>query len=101
MTLNNVVSYSADDASVNFGKHNSVVTKLKEENENLIKANCRCHILRHCAKFGFKLLKYDVETLVLKIYSDFSSSPKNSEELKTFCEFAQHDYSEILRHTVV
>lgn len=101
LCLNNVVSYSADNASVNFGKHNSVFTRLKEGNSNLIKANCCCHILHNCAKFGFKLLKYDVESLVLKIYSDFSSSSKNSEELKTFCEFAQHDYSEILRHIVV
>lgn len=101
LTLNNVVSYSADNASVNFGKHNSVFTRLNEEKTNLIKANCCCHILHNCAKFGFKLLKYDVESLVLKIYSDFSSSSKNSEELKTFCEFAQHDYSEILRHIVV
>ena len=66
LRLNNIVLYSNDNVSANFGINNSVFIRLKEENANLIKANC--------SKFGFKLLKYDVEGLVLKIYSDFSSS---------------------------
>lgn len=73
-------------------------TKLKEENPNRIEANCCCHILHNCAKYGFKLLKYDVEILALIVYADFFLSSKSSEELRSFCQFAQQ---EILCHIIV
>ena len=43
-------------------------------------------------------MRYDVESLVLKIYSEFSSSAKRKEELKDFFTFTQLNYSELLRH---
>ncbi len=54
LSLDNIVSYSADNAPVNFGSNNSVFQKLKLINENIIKANCNCHVLHNTAKFGLK-----------------------------------------------
>jgi hypothetical protein len=36
-----------------------------------------------------------------KIYSNFSSSCKNNEELRSFCEFAQNDYFQILHPILI
>ena len=57
--------------------------------------------MHNAAKYGVKLLTYDVEILVLKVYAEFSLSAKNVENLKEFCEFAEQEYSEILRHLSV
>lgn len=48
LDLNHVSAFSADNASVNFGKNISVYRKLKERNSGLIAANCKCHILHNC-----------------------------------------------------
>jgi hypothetical protein len=50
LKLENIVSFSADNAPVNFGINYSVFQKLKQINNNVIKANCNCHILHNAAK---------------------------------------------------
>jgi hypothetical protein len=50
LSLENISSYSADNASVNFGKHNSVFQKLRQLNPSIQRANCPAHILHNCAK---------------------------------------------------
>lgn len=78
----NLVSYGADNASVNYGKHHSVFVSLQAKHPHLRKANCNCHVLHNAAKHACKQLPYDVESLVIKVYSEFSSSAKRLEELK-------------------
>ncbi|CAI6357955.1 unnamed protein product [Macrosiphum euphorbiae] len=43
-------------------------------------------------------LDFDVETVVLKIYSHFSSSASRRENLKSFFDFAQVDREELVKH---
>ncbi|CAH0562981.1 unnamed protein product [Brassicogethes aeneus] len=93
-----VSSLSADNASVNYGIHNSVFQKLKIENPNILKANCKCHILHNCNKYALKALQFDVESLVLKDYSEFSAFAKRTAKLKEFFDFAHLEYKSILRH---
>lgn len=97
---NKLVSYGADNASVNFGKFNSVFVHLKTDLNwpSLVAGHCNAHILHNTAKFGLKLLPYDVENLVLKVFAEFSSSAKNLQTLKDFCTFVEVEYSTILRH---
>lgn len=45
-------------------------------------------------------LSVDVENIVLKIYSFFSTSAKRRESLKEFCEFCDVEFHDILRHVV-
>ena len=45
-----------------------------------------------------KALRFDVETLVLKIYSEFSSSAKNVANLTSFFDFVEMEYHDVLRH---
>lgn len=100
LSKNNVIAYGADNASVNFGVHKSVFVHLKRklENPNITAGHCYAHILHNTIKNALKLLTYDVEALVLKIYAEFSSSAKNNDKLKEFCKFVGEDYCTILRH---
>ena len=41
LNIHNVSAYVADNASVNFGKHNSVYQKLKDINPRLIQCGCK------------------------------------------------------------
>lgn len=68
--------YSADNASVNFGKHHSVFQMLKLHNESILPAGCPAHILHNTAKKACDVLDYDVESLVLKVYNYFFSDCK-------------------------
>lgn len=98
LSTDNISGYVADNASVNFGKHNSVYQKLKEKNAGLIQCGCKCHIIHNCLKNAMKTMSFDMETLVLKIYSEFSSSAKNATNLASFFEFVEMEYHDVLRH---
>lgn len=101
LEANKVVAYGADNASVNFGKHKSVFQNLKKglNNENMIPGHCNAHIIHNTAKHALKLLNYDVETFVMRVFSEFSSSAKNVSTLHDFFDFLNSDYIELLRYT--
>ncbi|CAI6376220.1 unnamed protein product [Macrosiphum euphorbiae] len=82
LDIKNITAFGADNASVNYGKHCSVFEKLKNKKSNIIKANCNCHVIHNAAKHSMKVIKYDVETLVLKVFNEFSMSSKRVDELK-------------------
>jgi hypothetical protein len=46
--------------------------------------HCNTRILHNAAKHGLKLLSFDVEMLVIKVFNEFSSSAKTLDELKVF-----------------
>lgn len=67
-----MVAYGADNASVNYGRNCSVFQKLLQLEPSVIKANCNCHIVHNTAKHCMKKLSFDVETLVMKVFNEFS-----------------------------
>lgn len=101
LRVSQISAYDADNASVNFGKHNSVFQKLKEVNPHIMKGNCKCHLIHNTLKNANRILSatgYNAEAIVFKIYSEFSCSAKRADSLKDFCEFTSIQYKEILRH---
>ncbi|CAH2088355.1 unnamed protein product [Euphydryas editha] len=98
LSIDQVSAYSADNASVNYGIHNSVFQKLKLDNEHVFKANCYCHIINNCVKYAMKGVNVDVESIVIKIYNEFSSSALKTKKLKECFDFAQIEYKELLKH---
>ena len=92
------ISYSADNASVNYGKHSSAYQKLTFNNSYIVQANCNCHVLNNCVKYALKAFTFDVESFVIKTYNSFASSAKKSEVLRDFCNFLDMEYKELLRH---
>jgi hypothetical protein len=98
LSMENISSYLADNASVHFGKHNSVFQKLQQLNPATQRANCPAHILHNCAKQAADKLDVDMESLVVKIFNHFSSAAKRITELKNVFQFLGEDYEDMLRH---
>ena len=102
LSLSEVSSYCADNANMNYGKHNSVFQKLKSAELDIVAANCLAlaHILHNTTKYTAAKLCNDVENVVLKIYSHFLMLAKRTSTLKEFCEFVDANECNILRHIV-
>ncbi|PSN30047.1 hypothetical protein C0J52_21210 [Blattella germanica] len=78
LSVENLVSYSADNANVNFGVRNSVYKKFQYENSAIVKANHSAHIIHNTCKYA----------------------TKRRAELNFFFffEFVDCEFSEVLRH---
>lgn len=98
LKIQQISSYSADNAAVNYGVRNSVFQKLTNENEQIVKANCNCHIINNCIKYALNVLSVDIENIVIKTFNEFSSSAQTTEKLKQCFEFASIEYKNLLRH---
>lgn len=98
LSLINVTSLSADNANVNFGSRKSVFVEFKKSNPNILGIGCLCHVLNNAFKNGLKLLKFDLEYIIIKTFNEFSSSTKNTASLKEMFEFCELEWSEMLRH---
>lgn len=98
LSISFVSAFSAYNTNANFGKHKSAYTLLHNENNKLIKSGCLAHIVNNAFKHGLQKLDFDVETVVLKIYGHFSSSASRRENLKSFFDFAQVDWEELVKH---
>ncbi|XP_041844096.1 uncharacterized protein LOC121641831 [Melanotaenia boesemani] len=98
LQLDMISAYTADNASVNYGKNNSVFQKLKADNSGIIKANCMAHIVHNCAKHAGDRLNIDIDLVVNKIFSHFSVSAQRTEALKAVFSFVEEDYHVVLRH---
>lgn len=97
---NNLVSYGADNCSVNYGKNKSVFVNLKNtlNLSELVAGHCQMHILHNTAKFALRMLSYDVESFVIKVFNEFSSSAKKLAHFKQIFEFLDVEYTTLLRH---
>uniref|UniRef100_H3A010 DUF4371 domain-containing protein n=1 Tax=Latimeria chalumnae TaxID=7897 RepID=H3A010_LATCH len=100
LSFEKVSAYTADNASVNYGKHNSIYQKLKEAKEDIVAANCLAHIVHNTIKYVAGKLNIDVENVILKAYSHFSVSAMRTEQLKEFCDFVEVEEFNLLRHIV-
>jgi hypothetical protein len=101
LDLKRVIAYGADNASVNYGKYNSVFQKFKQNSDHIIKANCNCHIIHNTAKYALLKFPLDIENLVIKIYSHFSVSSKRLAALKSCYDYTENDYQTLLKHIPV
>uniref|UniRef100_A0A9J8D4G3 Uncharacterized protein n=1 Tax=Cyprinus carpio carpio TaxID=630221 RepID=A0A9J8D4G3_CYPCA len=96
--LERISAYSADNASVNYGVHNSVYKKLTDKNASVIKANCVAHILHNCGRYAGDKLRIDIENIVTKVCNHFSSSAKRVQELKEVFEFVDEEYTALYKN---
>ena len=98
LNINYLIAYSGDNASVNYGIHQSVYEEFKKTNKFIIKSNCNCHVLHNTTKHSLNQLPFDIENLIFKIYSHFSTSAKRIESLKSCYEFTDNEFEAIRRH---
>jgi len=98
LKVENVLSYGADNASVNYRKHKSVFINLQKQNSYLIKGNCNAHVLHNIAQHGLYQLPLDIDSLVKKFYAHFLASAKRIDALKECYKYSKdEEYSKPLR----
>ncbi|CAJ1086696.1 uncharacterized protein LOC102308593 [Xyrichtys novacula] len=89
LSLDHVSTFSADNANVNYGSHNSVFTKLREVNSEILRGNCHAHIVHNTLKKALDKLSVD-NWVPLKSYliSIGEECPKHLKELLRLTEDA-------------
>lgn len=98
LSFDNISGLSADNTNSNFGINHSLFTNIQDLVPGLIKENCHAHIVHNCMKHAMNFLSYDIENVILKIYSHFSHSAVRREELKKFIDMVDGDFHELKRH---
>lgn len=79
-----MISFSADNADMNYGVNKSVFTNLRAKQKHIVKGNCNCHVLHNCVKFSLKNISFDLEKFIYKLYKYFKTSEVHTEILKIF-----------------
>uniref|UniRef100_A0A914X1D3 Uncharacterized protein n=1 Tax=Plectus sambesii TaxID=2011161 RepID=A0A914X1D3_9BILA len=103
LQFENLVSFCADNAPVNFGDPqlaglNNVFKKLQEKKKNLIPVGCPAHILHNAAQKAADRLPIDIEAIVFKLASYFKGSTCRHENFKDICKFFEINYETIPSH---
>ena len=73
-----------DICNAMFGKHNSVVQRLKQNNPHIVTVKCSCHISHLCWLKAIAMLPSLLEEFLRHLSSVFSSIYKNMDELVEF-----------------
>lgn len=103
--LEKCVSYTADNANVNFGGVNrqpgqNVWTRIKNIlGKEIVGVGCPAHILHNCIQRGTDVLTIDLESLVMKLFNYFSVYTVRTEALKDICEYIDVNYEKLLSHS--
>ncbi|KAG1693352.1 Zinc finger BED domain-containing protein 5 [Nymphon striatum] len=84
------IGFSSDNCNVMIGKHNSVLTRVREKNEEIFDMGCVCG--------NVKGLPLPVEDLLINVFFHFHHSAKRKEELKEFQEFTDTEPMKLLKH---
>ena len=98
---NNLIGFTNDNCNVMLGTNNSVLSRLKEKNNNLNKVfrtGCICHLVILCVKAAVKNISVSVDDLFVDIYYFFEDSSKRKADYKDFQLFTNVDDLEILKH---
>ncbi|CAN7951098.1 unnamed protein product [Ixodes pacificus] len=95
--LKNIIGLACDNASVMVGRHNSVMTRLMEVNENLIVIRCICHSAHLAASAATACLPRTLEEMLYNIVNYVSGSAKRSAILQKIQELFQMEKHKLLK----
>lgn len=96
-----IVAFCGDNAKVNFGGstrggQNNVFYRLKTWAPHLIGIGCSAHIVHNSLKNACDAVPFDVECIVVKIYSHFYLYCVRTHALEQMCEYANTEYKQLL-----
>ena len=94
----NVIGFESDTTNVMMGKHNSVLSRIKQKQPDVFSQGCVCHLSNLCLLAGVKLLPIDVDDFFVDLFYYFDKSSKRKEELHEFQEFTGTKELKIIKH---
>lgn len=99
-----LVAFCGDNAACNFGNlertgRNNAFYKLKQLYPGLIGVGCAAHIVHNTLKKACDKMPFDVEMIVVKIYSHFYLFTVRVANLKDFCESTDVEYKKLLGYS--
>lgn len=66
-----MIGYGSDRASVMVGKHNSVLSRVREKSPKVYDMGCICHVINTCLSYGLKKLPSSVDELLVDVFYHF------------------------------
>ena len=79
---------------------NNVFRRLQNiTGKDILGIRCPPHIVNNCVQHSLDGLPFDVESIILKIYNNFSIYTVRTEALKDFCDFVEVEYKKLLTHS--
>lgn len=100
-----VIGISADNTNTNFGGlkrrgKNNVFAKLQERlRRKVIGIGCAAHIVHNAVQTSVDVLPIDVQAILGKVFQYFHHFTVRVEELKTFCDFVEIEYKNVLGYS--
>lgn len=99
-----LVAYCGDNENTNFGGlnrggQNNVFHRLKAINPEIIGIGCGAHIVHNTLKAACDGMPFDVELIVVKIYSHFYMYTVRVTKLKDFCDSVEERYQKLLGYS--
>ena len=96
---NMCTSVCVDNTNVNIGAHNSLKTRIEDENSAIFVNGCPYHNAARKASESFcNNGGFDVEELCIDLYYWFDKSTKRKNELQSYCDFCNQEYTTIVKH---
>lgn len=94
----NVVAFESDTTNVMIGKHNSVLSRVKDVQPKVFSQGCVCHLANLCLLAGVQTLPVDVDDFFVDLYYYFDKSAKRKEEFHEFQVFTGVKEVKIIKH---
>ena len=80
--IENCIGLGTDGCNTMVGQNNSVITRFREVNPNMIHIKCICHSIQLCSSYAPRVLPENVEYMVSETYSWFSHSTSRQDKYK-------------------
>ena len=87
------MAFESETANVMIGKHNSVLSRVREKQPHVYSQGCVCHLANLALLAGVKALPVDVDDFYY-----FQKSTKRKEDLHQFQLFTDTKQLKILKH---
>lgn len=96
----NLVRYASDTATVTVGAHNSVLSRVRNEQPKVFTLGCLFYLAALCAVAALKKLSVSVDELSIDIFYHFKHSAKRYNEFRDIqAEFEDIQPLTILKHS--